>query len=49
MFVRAVTICSMLAFSAAGAAASDRSAAKEQVDFGIRVAQSGLWREAQYR
>jgi Flp pilus assembly protein TadD len=49
MFFRAVTISSMLAFSAAGAVAADRSAAKEQVDFGIRVAQNGLWREAQYR
>jgi Flp pilus assembly protein TadD len=49
MFFRAVTLCSMLALSAAGAAASDRSAAKEQVDFGIKVAQNGLWREAQYR
>ena len=39
----------MLAFSAAGATAADRSAAKEQVDFGIKVAQNGLWREAQYR
>jgi Flp pilus assembly protein TadD len=27
----------------------DRSAAKEQVEFGIKVAQSGLWREALYR
>ena len=49
MFLRAVIVCSMLAFSAAGAAAADRSAAKEQVDFGIKVAQNGLWREAQYR
>ena len=39
----------MLAFSAAGVTAADRSAAKEQVDFGIKVAQNGLWREAQYR
>jgi Flp pilus assembly protein TadD len=29
--------------------AADRSAAKEQVEFGIKVAQNGLWREAQYR
>jgi Flp pilus assembly protein TadD len=49
MFFRAITICSVLAFSAAGASAADRAAAKEQVDFGIRVAQNGLWREAQYR
>ena len=26
-----------------------RSQAKEQVDFGIKVAQSGLWKEASYR
>ena len=29
--------------------AHDRGAAKEQVDFGIKVAQSGLWNEALYR
>ncbi len=34
---------------ASAAAAEDRSAAKEQVDFGIKVAQNGLWREALYR
>ena len=49
MFFRTVTACSVLVFSAAVAVAADRSAAKEQVDFGIRVAQNGLWREAQYR
>lgn len=31
------------------AAASDRSKAKEEVEFGIRVAQNGLWNEALYR
>lgn len=36
--------------SAAGPASADpRSDAKEQVEFGIRVAQRGLWREAIYR
>jgi len=49
MFLRAVTVCSMLAFSMAGVLAADRSAAKEQVDFGIKVAQNGLWKEATYR
>jgi Flp pilus assembly protein TadD len=49
MLFRTVTACSVLVFSAAVAVAADRSAAKEQVDFGIRVAQNGLWREAQYR
>jgi len=39
----------MLALSATGVLADSRSAAKEQVDFGIKVAQNGLWREAQYR
>lgn len=43
----------MLAFvflsHAALAVAEDRGAAKEQVEFGIRVAQNGLWREALYR
>ena len=34
---------------APAASANDRSAAKAQVEFGIRVAQSGLWKEAQYR
>jgi Tfp pilus assembly protein PilF len=31
------------------AAADDRAAAKSQVEFGIKVAQSGLWKEARYR
>jgi Flp pilus assembly protein TadD len=38
-----------LLFVASLAAADDRSAAKEQVEFGIKVAQNGLWREALYR
>jgi Tfp pilus assembly protein PilF len=34
----------------AGAPSDDaRSDAKEQVEFGIKVAQSGLWKEAAYR
>ena len=49
MFLRAVTISSMLVLSATAVLGADRSAAKEQVDFGIKVAQNGLWREAQYR
>ena len=36
-------------FSAAGLAAADRNAAKSQVEFGIKVAQNGLWKEAAYR
>lgn len=39
----------IVAFFATTALAGDRNAAKEQVDFGIRVAQQGLWREAVYR
>jgi Flp pilus assembly protein TadD len=35
--------------AASPAAAEDRSAAKAQVEFGIKVAQNGLWREALYR
>ena len=35
--------------SAAPALASQRGDAKEQVEFGVRVAQRGLWREAIYR
>ena len=35
--------------SASPALADKRSDAKAQVDFGIRVAQRGLWREAIYR
>jgi len=31
------------------ARADDRSKSKEQVEFGIKVAQSGLWNEALYR
>jgi Tfp pilus assembly protein PilF len=31
------------------ARADDRAAAKSQVEFGIKVAQSGLWKEARYR
>jgi Flp pilus assembly protein TadD len=31
------------------AAAQDRGAARGQVEFGIKVAQNGLWREALYR
>jgi Flp pilus assembly protein TadD len=50
MFSRAIIVASMLVMPvAASASASARSDAKEQVEFGIKVAQTGLWREAQYR
>jgi Flp pilus assembly protein TadD len=39
----------VVATGAAPAYADARSEAKEQVDFGIDVAQRGLWREAIYR
>jgi Tfp pilus assembly protein PilF len=39
----------VLALSAAPALADQRGEAKEQVEFGIQVAQRGLWREAIYR
>jgi Flp pilus assembly protein TadD len=49
MSARAAALVFTLLFVAPAAAIDDRSAAKEQVDFGIKVAQSGLWREALYR
>ena len=39
----------LLAVSAVPAFAEQRGDAKEQVEFGIQVAQRGLWREAIYR
>ena len=39
----------LIATFASPAAAGDRKAAENQVDFGIRVAERGLWREAVYR
>jgi Tfp pilus assembly protein PilF len=39
----------MVAFFATSASANDRKAARSQVEFGIRVAEQGLWREAVYR
>ena len=50
MNFRAVLFVTALAFSAAPPAYADaRSDAKAQVEFGIRVAQNGLWKEATYR
>ena len=40
---------SLIALAAPPAVASARSDAKAQVEFGISVAQKGLWREAIYR
>jgi Tfp pilus assembly protein PilF len=39
----------LLAVAGSTVAADRRSDAKEQVEFGIAVAQRGLWREATYR
>jgi Tfp pilus assembly protein PilF len=38
-----------VAISATAAGAADRKEARNQVEFGIRVAAQGLWREAIYR
>ena len=39
----------MVLVSATAAYADARSESKSQVEFGIRVAQNGLWKEATYR
>ena len=49
MLSRFVLAAVLLALSAPAAYADARSDAREQVDFGIDVAQRGLWREAIYR
>jgi len=50
MFFRALVVAALVvAFAPAAAARDARSQAKEQVDFGIKVAQNGLWKEATYR
>jgi Flp pilus assembly protein TadD len=41
--------CVVLALSATTALADLRSQARQEVEFGITVAQKGLWREALYR
>jgi Tfp pilus assembly protein PilF len=50
MLLRTFVVAAALVTSAPVAWAGDaRSDAKEQVEFGIKVAQSGLWKEAAYR
>lgn len=49
MSPRAATFVLALLLVPCSAAAQDRGAAKNQVEFGIKVAQNGLWREALYR
>jgi Tfp pilus assembly protein PilF len=50
MNLRALLVIVALVSTAPLASAGDaRSEAKEQVEFGIKVAQNGLWKEAAYR
>jgi Flp pilus assembly protein TadD len=49
MFKRAGLAAFLLTLAASPSFADARDDAKEQVEFGIRVAQRGLWREAVYR
>ena len=49
MHIRTLLVVLLVAASAAPLAADARSDAKKQVEFGISVAQRGLWREAIYR
>ena len=50
MFRRPLALALLMALASAPAAwAEQRGQAKEQVEFGIQVAQRGLWKEAIYR
>ena len=50
MPARHLTLALAVLIATAGtAAAQERGQAKEQVEFGVQVAQRGLWREAIYR
>lgn len=49
MSARVAAVVLLCAALAAPLAAEQRGEAKEQVEFGIQVAQRGLWREAIYR
>jgi Flp pilus assembly protein TadD len=49
IIVRAVAVAVLVSAFASAAYADNRSQAKSQVDFGIKVAQNGLWKEATYR
>ena len=49
MVFRALVMTAALVAFAPSAYADARSSAKSQVDFGIKVAQNGLWKEATYR
>jgi len=49
LLARAAAVAVILVWAAPPAFADARSNAKSQVDFGIKVAQNGLWKEATYR
>lgn len=50
MFLRSVPVLVSLVLALAAPVAADvRSEARAQVEFGIAVAQKGLWKEARYR
>jgi Flp pilus assembly protein TadD len=49
MRIRVLTLFLLLGTTAVSLAADARTDAKKQVEFGIAVAQRGLWREAIYR
>ena len=50
MSIRPLALALLMALASAPAAWADvRGQAKEQVEFGIQVAQRGLWKEAIYR
>jgi Tfp pilus assembly protein PilF len=49
MVFRALVVVTALTVFAPCAYADARSDAKSQVEFGIKVAQNGLWKEATYR
>jgi Flp pilus assembly protein TadD len=49
MVFRALAVVAALVVAAPAAYADARSDAKSQVEFGIKVAQNGLWKEATYR
>ena len=49
MHFRPWIVVAALVLLATPASADDRAGAKSQVEFGIKVAQNGLWKEAAYR
>ncbi len=49
MILRILGFALVMAIASATPALAQRKLAKEQVEFGIQVAQRGLWREAIYR